>query len=124
MNNGERREERRTAAPALDFRPGRGNMTSRAMVQKPKDMKKTIGRLLRYLGRSRYVLLSLLVIMLLVTAADLCGPLLQGKAIDAIEPVYRNAATGEILFDYDKNDPVWGDIAKRTAHLAGGARSQ
>jgi len=124
MNNGERREERRQTAPALDFRPGRGNMNSRAVVQKPKNMKKTIGRLLRYLGRSKYVLISLLVIMLLVTAADLCGPLLQGRAIDAIEPVYRNAETGEILFDYEKNDPVWGDIEVKTTfkvHFTAGA---
>ncbi|MBE6555777.1 MAG: ABC transporter ATP-binding protein [Ruminococcaceae bacterium] len=56
--------------------------------------------------------------MLFVTVADLCGPLLQGKAIDAIEPVYRNAATGDILYNYDKRNPVFEEIdVKTTFHV-------
>lgn len=108
-------EKRPVAAPSLDFRPGgRGNPHSRANVQKPKNMKKTVGRLLRYLGGSRYLLLLLVLLMLLITAAELAGPLLQGNAIDAIEPVYSNAQTGEILYNYDKNDPVFGGIEVKT----------
>jgi len=117
MNN---QVQKRSAAPmpSFDMRPGRGSPSSRANVQKPKNMKKTVGRLLRYIGRSRYVLLSLLLIMLFVTVADLCGPLLQGKAIDAIEPVYRNAATGDILYNYDKRNPVFEEIdVKTTFHV-------
>ncbi len=108
------REKRPTVAPNFNMRPGgRGNPNSRASVQKPKNMKRTIGRLLRYIGGSRYILIALLVIMLAVTAAELLGPLLQGCAIDAIEPVYRNAETGEILYNYDKNDPATADIAAK-----------
>ena len=67
-------EKRPVAAPSLDFRPGgRGNPHSRASVQKPKNMKKTVGRLLRYLGGSRYLLLLLVLLMLLITAAALFG---------------------------------------------------
>lgn len=119
------RQERRPAAtPNFELRPGgRGNPNSRASVQKPKHMKKTIGRLLRYIGGSRYLLLALVVIMLAVTAAELAGPLLQGKAIDAIEPVWRNAETGEILYNYDENDPTFAGIAVKTTftvHFWGG----
>ena len=110
-----KQERRPAAAPSFDMRPGgRGNPHSRASVQKPKNMKKTVARLLRYIGSSRYILIALLVIMLVVTAAELVGPLLQGNAIDAIEPVYRNAETGEILYNYDKNHPVFEDIAVKT----------
>lgn len=113
MNRGP--EKTPAAAPRFDLRPGgRGNPNSRMSVQKPKNMKKTVARLLRYIGGSRYILIALLVIMLAVTGAELLGPLLQGNAIDAIEPVYRNAETGEVLYNYDKNDPVWGDIPVKT----------
>lgn len=107
--------QRRTATPNFDMRPGgRGNPNSRASVQKPKNMKKTVFRLLRYIGGSKYILFLLLFIMLAVTVAELLGPLFQGNAIDAIEPVYCNAETGEILYNYDKNAPVFGDIAVKT----------
>ena len=108
-------EKRTAATPNFDMHPGgRGNPHSRASVQKPKNMKKTVFRLLRYIGGSKYILFLLLFIMLAVTVAELLGPLFQGNAIDAIEPVYCNAETGEILYNYDKNDPVWGDIAVKT----------
>ena len=112
MNRGDKRP---TAAPSFDMRPGgRGNPNSRASVQKPKNMKKTIVRLLRYIGSSKYILVALLLIMLAVTAAELAGPMLQGNAIDAIEPVYTNADTGEILFNYDKNDAAFAGVAVKT----------
>ena len=113
MNRGN--ERRPAAAPNFDMRPGgRGNPNSRASVQKPKNMKKTIARLLRYIGGSRYILIALLLIMLAVTAAELAGPMLQGNAIDAIEPVYSNAETGEVLYNYDKNDTRYEGIAIKT----------
>ena len=112
MNRGEKRP---AAAPSFDMRPGgRGNPHSRASVQKPKNMKKTVARLLHYIGSSKYILLALLLIMLAVTAAELAGPLLQGNAIDAIEPIYTNAETGEVLFNYDKNDTRFEGIAIKT----------
>lgn len=116
-------QEKRTA-PNFDMRPGgRGNPHSRMTVQKPQNMKKAITRLLRYIGASRYLLILLVVLMLAITAAELAGPLLQGNAIDAIEPVYRNAETDEILYNYDKNDARFAGISVKTTfhvHFKGG----
>ena len=116
--------------------PGRGprGMNSRINREKPKNTKKTLGRLLGYIGRSKYILIALLAITLLVTAIDLLGPMLQGAAIDAIEPVYKNAETGEILYNYSRNGSDFegvkvdtsfkvhftaGDYIGRDGHTAG-----
>ena len=117
-------EKRSAPAPSFDMRPGgRGNPHSRMNVQKPQNMKKTVKRLLHYIGASKYLLILLVVLMLAITAAELAGPLLQGNAIDAIEPVYRHAETGEILFNYDKNDTRFEGIPVKTTfhvHFKGG----
>ena len=88
---------------------GRHNM-SRVNGEKPKRTKETLGRLFKYIGKSRYVLIALLVITLLIAGIELTGPLLQGNAIDAIEAVRYNAKTGELLYNYDadamKNVPI------------------
>ncbi len=60
-------------------------MMARANAEKPKNLKRTIGRLLKYIGKSKFLLLALLSIMLLVTLIDICGPFLQQKAIDTIK---------------------------------------
>ena len=94
--------------------PGRGGgggpHMSRITREKPKNTKQTLLRLLSYIGRSRYILLMLLAITLLVSCIDLVGPLLQGNAIDAIEPVYYNSESGELLYNYDKNDEAFDGI--------------
>ncbi len=64
-------------------RPGSGH-NARATVEKPKNVIKTLGRLIEYLGRSRRLMMVLLFIMLAVTLADIFGPMLQQKAIDCI----------------------------------------
>ena len=61
--------------------PG-GPMGARMNVQKPKNAKKTIVRLLRYIGRNGVLLAGLLTLMLVVTLTDLFGPFFQQKAID------------------------------------------
>ena len=63
--------------------PG-GPMAARMNRQKPKNLGKTLGRLLSYIGASRAILVALLVLVLIVTGADILGPALQGKAIDTI----------------------------------------
>ena len=65
-------------------RPG-GPMAGRMAVQKPKNTGKTIMRLLRYIGKSRATLISLLVIMAVITVLELIGPLMQSNAIDTFE---------------------------------------
>lgn len=66
-------------------RPGGGaGPNARLHVEKPKNMRRTIGRLMHYIGRNGYLLLSLLIFMALTTLVDLFGPMLQQKAIDTI----------------------------------------
>ena len=88
---------------------GPGRHMSRINREKPKNTKQTLGRVLGYIGRSKYILVALLVITLLMSCLDLLGPLLQGEAIDAIEPVYYNES-GEILYNYDRNAPEFADV--------------
>ncbi|MBQ8356700.1 MAG: ABC transporter ATP-binding protein [Clostridia bacterium] len=89
---------------------------SRVNVQKPKHGKETLLRLSKYIGRSRYILIALLIITLLVAAVDLVGPLLQGNAIDAIEAVRYNADTGELLYNYDADEEAFAGIHVRTEY--------
>ena len=63
---------------------GGGPMAARMNAEKPKNTKKTLARLLRYIGKSSVLLIVLLAIMLAVTAAELLGPFFQAKAIDTI----------------------------------------
>ena len=63
---------------------GGGPMAARMSAEKPKNTRRTVARLLHYIGRSGWLLIALLVIMLAVTAADLLGPFFQAKAIDTI----------------------------------------
>ncbi|MBQ8345715.1 MAG: ABC transporter ATP-binding protein [Clostridia bacterium] len=65
---------------------GRGGGPNHARVnaEKPKNWKQTLGKLLRYIGRSKLLVVSLIAIMVVVTVSDLLGPSLQGRAIDAI----------------------------------------
>ena len=70
--------------------PGRGGggpMNARINREKPKNMKRTIGRLFRYIGKSSAILVALLGIMICVTVIDLLGPFFQQKAIDTFEIV-------------------------------------
>ncbi len=63
---------------------GRGPMGARVNGEKPKNAKKTLGRLLKYIGRSKALIIVLIIIMVAVTITDLAGPALQGAAIDTI----------------------------------------
>lgn len=65
-------------------RPG-GPMGARVNAEKPKNAKRTLRRLLQYIGRSKLLIVLLLCIMAIVTFADLAGPFLQGQAIDTIK---------------------------------------
>ena len=83
MNNGSR--ERGGQPPVIELGPRRGGGPgARMSMQKPKNTKRTVMRLLRYIGKSKTVLILLVLIMLAVTAADLAGPYFQAEAIDTI----------------------------------------
>ena len=91
--------ERRLPMPGPGGGGHRNNM-SRVNGEKPKHTKETLLRLSKYIGRSRYVLIALLVLTFLIALIELTGPLLQGNAIDAIEAVHYDAA-GNLLYNYD-----------------------
>ncbi|MBR2354743.1 MAG: ABC transporter ATP-binding protein [Clostridia bacterium] len=67
-------------------RPG-GPMGARVNKEKPKNLKKTLMRLVKYIGKSKILILLLIGIMVIVTVSDLAGPALQGAAIDTIRIV-------------------------------------
>lgn len=65
------------------MRPGRRGPIMQ--VEKPKDMKGTLKRLVGYIGRNRRTFFLLLTFTLLITATNLLAPSLQQRAIDAVE---------------------------------------
>ncbi len=84
-----RQMDRKPPQAEMQLRPmsgpaGRAPMNSRVNGEKPKNMKRTIGRLLKYIGKSKALVILLIFIMVFVTLADLAGPALQGLAIDTI----------------------------------------
>lgn len=52
--------------------------------EKPKDVRGTVAKLIKYIGTSKYLVLAIIVTTILSTVLNLLGPSLQGKAIDAI----------------------------------------
>ena len=65
------------------MRPGRrGPMMQ---VEKPKNMKATLKRLIGYIGRNRRSFFVLLTVTLLITGTNILAPSLQQRAIDAIQ---------------------------------------
>ncbi len=67
----------------IELRPGgRGNMNARINGEKPKNLGRTISRLLRYSGKSSYILIFLIVATLILTVADILNPFFQQQAID------------------------------------------
>lgn len=61
--------------------PGRH---SRINGEKPKNGKKTLAKLLRYIGRSKYIFFALMAVMLIITGMNLAAPSIQQRAIDFI----------------------------------------
>lgn len=64
-------------------RPGRGPGPV-MHVEKAKNTKGTLKKLLSYIGSSKYLFISLAVVMIVITALNLIAPALQQKAIDLI----------------------------------------
>ena len=63
---------------------GGGGRGPRVNNEKPKNTAKTLKRLLGYIGKSKILVIMLILIMAIVTVADLAGPAMQGAAIDTI----------------------------------------
>lgn len=96
MNNGEKRQSSTSMPPLRPMGgPGsRGGPGARVNAEKPKNALRTLKRLLGYIGKSRALVIALIVIMVIVTVSDLLGPAMQGAAIDTI-----SISNGEIRVD-------------------------
>lgn len=53
-------------------------------LEKPKNIKKTLGRLVKYIGSNKYLFFALLLFTFIVTVLQLVGPYLQGEAMGVI----------------------------------------
>ena len=98
--------------------PGRGGpMAGRMAMQKPKNAGKTILRLIKYIGKSRAILISLLVIMAAVTLLELFGPMMQSFAIDTFEYSVEEGLTAH-FFEYEADvlDEDGNVIGTETRH--------
>ena len=90
MNNAPNAPKRDQAPPQMPpmRRPGGpgpgGPMGARLHAEKPKNTWQTLLRLLKYIGKSKLLVIALVVIMAVVTVSDLAGPALQGAAINTI----------------------------------------
>ncbi len=69
---------------SLPMGPRRGHGRGGMPAEKPKNIKETVKKLLKYIGKSRFQLIALIVIMLVTTGLSLAGPALQGYAINTI----------------------------------------
>ena len=64
-------------------KPG-GPHGARLTMEKPKDAKNTLKKLIGYIGRNRYLFFALIVVMLIITLLNLAAPSIQQIAIDCI----------------------------------------
>lgn len=109
MNNTPRK------APAQDIRPGGpggrpggrpgGPHGAMLAMEKPRDAKKTFFKLIAYIGRSKYVVLGLLSVMVITTLLNLAGPSIQQKAIDAIT-IYTEEERAAIIAENPTANPL------------------
>ncbi|MDF2686056.1 MAG: transporter permease/ATP-binding protein [Clostridia bacterium] len=65
-------------------RPGGGPMGFALKIEKPKNSRGTIKRILIYLGGNKILLIFLLFTVFIMAISQLINPLLQGNAIDAM----------------------------------------
>ncbi len=93
MNN---QEKRPPQMPPMRGRGG-GPMGARINKEKPKNTLKTLGRLFKYIGKSKLLVIALVVIMALVTVCELAGPALQGGAINTIS-INKESGRAEVDF--------------------------
>lgn len=64
---------------------GRGPGGMAQMIEKPKDVKKTLLTLSRYFKRSSHLIVMLIIVVISVTITSLVTPAIQGSAIDSIK---------------------------------------
>ena len=80
-------ENRNTSRPsqAPQFgRPGRGPRN--IYVEKPKNLKATLKKLMIYIGYKKALFITLMLIMLITTVLNLLSPIIQKVIIDTLSP--------------------------------------
>lgn len=70
--------------PPIGPNAKRGPNSGRINAEKPKEGRKTLRKLLIYIGHSKYLFFGLLAVMLAITGLNLAAPSIQQKAIDCI----------------------------------------
>lgn len=90
-------DELRQMMKKNNAQPPRGPGGRNVIVEKPKDAKATIVKLLKYIGKSKYLVFLIMLTTIISTVLSLMGPKLQGQAIDAIR-----IGDGALHVDFDQ----------------------
>lgn len=88
-------EQKQNNPPVVNMRPGggRGGPHGPMVREKPKDLKKTVARLMKYIASGKYLFFALIGIIVVITLLSLAAPTIQGEAIDTIS---YNEVTGKV----------------------------
>lgn len=81
--------QKREQGPPPMGMPGRGGRGPGGHMmrpaEKPKDTKKVLGKLINYIAGNKYLFLTLIFVMIIMTLLNLAIPSIQGEAINAIK---------------------------------------
>lgn len=106
MNNAPKKEVDRDIRPGGPGGPRRGGPHGAMLtMEKPKDTRGTLKKLIAYIGKSKYIVLGLLAVMIITTLLNLAGPALQQRAIDSIT-IYTEEERAAILAATPKANPL------------------
>ena len=67
-------------------RPGMGGRRGPMVAEKPKNLKKTVGRLLSYIGKSKILLFVMVICVIVSALVTLASPILQTEALNYLTP--------------------------------------
>ncbi len=71
----------------MDMRPGGGPRRGMSMVaEKPKNMKKTLSRLIKYIVTNKFMIIMLVASVIISALLNLAGPSIQGEALKFLTP--------------------------------------
>ena len=103
MNNTPKKQEPNRLGPGGPRRGGpNGAMIN---MEKPKDTWGTLKKLIAYIGKSKYVVLGLLAIMIITTLLNLAGPALQQRAIDSVT-IYTEEEAAALIAENPEAKPL------------------
>lgn len=88
--------------PTVNLRPGKGPGGPHGMgmpKEKPKNTRAVLGRIIRYIGRSKGLLFGMLGVMILATILNVLAPSVLANAIDAVTvtPNHPEASIAEMV---------------------------